>query len=60
MPRKCSRRREKEITETKTRKQSGEHHQSAKSAQIKASNHAMNPSKEDADKNKYKKKNSPV
>ena len=60
LPRKYSRRRVKEITKTKTKKQSGERQQYAKAAHIKGSNQAMNPLEEDTNKNKYKEKNSPV
>ena len=42
------------------KKQSGERHQSAKSAHIKGSYQAANPSEEGANKNKNRNKNSPV
>ena len=46
--------------QNKKTNQYGERHQPAKSAQRKGSNQATNPSEEDSNKNKPKKKNSPV
>ena len=57
MLKKFSRRRVKEITKTKKNKQSGERHQSDKSAQSKGSNQAANPLGEDSNKKNKKKKN---
>ena len=50
----------KEITKTKKTKQSGEFHQSAKSAHRKEPNQAVKPSEEDANKKKTKNKKPPV
>ena len=58
--RKYSKRKVKEITKTKNTKQSGDHHQSAKSAQRKVSYQAANPLEEDDNKNKIQRENSPM